>query len=280
MSAGRAHNIQPVRSAGTAEGTDPSLTGGPHACRNYFPGMDLQPSSRSPRTSGLARLPALRLLLILPFLSFAEARRPPDAIILDYGLYLQVKDQPFDTICLADTVGKQLLRLNGPCALSAALLVDMGYTVLALTQWKWEMARSVWVGKDRAKRDRYARILVSDYLVETVSEVRVTPRTEGLDKGYAVTIHFGNGAFSDYSGAEDLCATPQPIPVRPGDVRQRFSTRFDPMLDVRRHVYAAYVLTDASVDAGKVQKAVEDRMDKMMLDLTYRSPKVTKTRGF
>jgi hypothetical protein len=239
---------------------------------------------------------ALALVLLIPLsLSFAGAA--PRAEVLDKQFFWYTSGLTLDTLgwdsveqragveptgatCPRDAAGelrargKAIMRVEEPSAMSVAVLGDLGFSVVVLSQWtslpSGELRRK---GAHGSIQYGDAR-LISDYHWEALEKVDIEKPTR-MREDFLLTLHFRKGACSEYEGREGLEKSAKHIPVGSRGTSVDYdegggSTDLKPL----RRIHATYIITDAGSKPSTVIEEMEKVMDKLKLDLSYKIPKL------
>ncbi len=167
---------------------------------------------------------------------------------------------------------KQAFFLKDITALSAVILIDLGYEIYVLTQWGGKTQEAIKVSVPGLDQDYRERSIFTDFLWEKVTRYEIEKPTD-LQPDYEVKLYFGNNGYAIYPGREKLRTNAaQILGTTSGLVLEMDISAED--LPVRRLVHQAYLIAGDSARSGKVVRKVEKSMDKLGLDLSYKPPVV------
>ena len=204
-----------------------------------------------------------------------------DTCALRIGVLASRKVQGVSAACgLFASSQKAIFGVKNPCAMTIPLLAQLGYDILVLSQWNClpEGEQKV-VSAGMSKEVKPQRIM-SDYVWESVERsVLESPTT--MHRDYYVNIYFHGYGYSRYEGKEDFGKSfQQQLGAGDGLV-----VRFNPyevnggntqFLTTRRRIYAVYIVAAVDQTAANIIAKLENEMDKMKLDLSYKMPTIKK----
>jgi len=236
----------------------------------------------------------LSIILLLP--SVIHAKKLVAGTLFHRDLFWQIDDESFDTIgwnCIdtffseeADAkhsiqdlsmfLKKQnlkLLEVKECSAISAAILHDLGYHVLAITQWTFQNEDNIKFYRP-GMPDTYKKYMIRSHLMwEPVEMVDLKP-PEKLQPNYICKIHFTHCGFSIYSGKDILQSKTNVLQANSG-IRIEYIGGDASNINGKRKIYKVFLIVDKSKKRSKIISEIEDSMDKLQLDLSYKSPKLS-----
>jgi hypothetical protein len=170
---------------------------------------------------------------------------------------------------------KRVFALSELNAISAAILVDLNYRLIVLSQWNSSTDQNIKISRPGMPNEYKKQRGLSDFLYETVERYDVEKPTQ-IVNDYAVKIHFSGNGYSAYSGKEqlplsnkELMGTTDGFAVDFTDDSRGEGQR------VKRLIYNAYILADKGLKPSKIVSQIESQMDKLKLDMSYKPPKIT-----
>ncbi len=172
--------------------------------------------------------------------------------------------------------GKAIFELRELSAISAAIVLDLGYSVFMLSQWRSEPSGYIsFPGSSGEQGEFRKRRLAGDYLWEMVERADVG-RAGRLSDGLRVEVHITGGGFCGYDDKDDMCKTASVIYSAGGSAQLHFIDNTDFELTVRRRIYRVYLVADAKSDPDALVSAIESTVDKLKLDMSYKAPVIER----
>jgi hypothetical protein len=171
--------------------------------------------------------------------------------------------------------GMRLYELKGGSAIVGALLYDLGYKIVMLTQWNALPHGKILVGAAGMPREYKDQRIMSDFYWEDVERVEVK-KPGKIEDDFSVMLYFSDAGMSVFKGKTELnVACEQVVGTTDGLVLQLNNGTANQDLVIKRRVFRTCVLVPADKNAKAVIAQLEKAMDKLKLDLSYQIPKLT-----
>ncbi|MBD3241393.1 MAG: hypothetical protein GF331_12460 [Chitinivibrionales bacterium] len=170
-----------------------------------------------------------------------------------------------------------LYRIKECSAMGLALLVEQGYHVCALVQWHASLNRKVIVALPGMPQSEKRHSLISDFHWESVNRARLSGG--GGEDGYQVEIYFADHGYSAYEDKELVAGDNAQILGTTGFSLRIPELAFNEDMNVRRKVFALYLVAAAEKTAKDIISEVEKAMDARNLDLSYTVPKIVPVQS-
>jgi hypothetical protein len=194
-----------------------------------------------------------------------------DSVSRGYGVSSQARGPGAACVDFAQK-GKQILFVRNLTALSAAILSDLGYRVWILTQWRAETQSDIKYSTPGADDNYAKRRYLSDLQWEKLDRCEVEKPTKIVPE-YNVKLWFAGAGYGILEGRAEVANRSEPIQGTPdGLVLSIEGGEHHEDLVVRRCMWKAVIVIDSGTKGSAVVSAIEEVMDKLGLDLSYKPP--------
>ncbi|MBD3239477.1 MAG: hypothetical protein GF331_02755 [Chitinivibrionales bacterium] len=182
--------------------------------------------------------------------------------------------RPEQAVAAFEAHGKRIYRLRELSAIGAAILQDLGFDVVLLSQWVAQPSQYINPDGPSSRGDSYQRQrIVSDYLWERLSGAELERPSE-LAQDLQVTLRFARDNRSTVPGKQLIVKHAMPL-VAPGEaVVLSFVGGTSVETFFKRRPYRAYLIAPAELSVKKIIARIEGVMDKLKLDLSYTVPEI------
>lgn len=171
------------------------------------------------------------------------------------------------------TAGVEVYRLDKPSAIVIALIRQMGYPVLLLTQWHGALKEKVIVPRPGLVQSAFRHTVLSEYIWEFVDRCELTGKTPSADD-LRIRMFYREAGFCEYNGKDEAQRVDrQMLGVQGFSVFVRESDYSEDM-GIMRRIFGVYLIADAKKKPADLQKEIEKAMDRQKLDLSYRLPEI------
>lgn len=162
----------------------------------------------------------------------------------------------------------KLLRIRDANVIALALLHELGYRVVCLTQWSCRV-KGTWPGDNRSYIED--DMAFSDYYWEPLSGVDVDAAPAVRREEYLVELHFARGGHSEYPGKWAALRSREALAGTEGLILRRTGKRYVAE-NPYRTILGCYLVVDAGKTIDQVVAHLEQGMDKRLLDMSYKPP--------
>lgn len=216
--------------------------------------------------------------------------------IFDKKIHLQTDDVVFDTLdwkiiderhgllsfcanpsaaCSAYAEkGTRFFKVSQATGMALAILKDLGYEMLVLSQWNILPNDMIMVYAPSVRSEYGRRRFMSDFIWETVDRIDLTHPTKIIED-YTLSVWFKDAGYCSYMGKEDILKAFSQMLSSEQTIRIYYDNGTVHDLLVKRKIYGIYLLADMKKKASGIISEMESMMDKMKLDLSYPVPKIT-----
>lgn len=183
-----------------------------------------------------------------------------------------------------DTLGRELLetqsdgsnlpayRTIGLSAISGAILLNKGYELIALTQWR-SVSRTELSGPVKGKMDRGSRmVFITDLLWEKIVDSKI----QKAPKGFQVRFEFDKAGANDFEGKEAVRNKGKKLLGENSQLAIKIRHSGVSLQGVDRQIFRILVIGEEGDKAKKLVRVVEDGMGELGLDLSYKVPRFKK----
>jgi hypothetical protein len=169
--------------------------------------------------------------------------------------------------------GKTLCRIKNPCAMAVLAMLDQGFNLLALTQWRTSPTQPVLVPKHDMIQEPARHTILSDFLWTAI--VRGVPEDMTEVSGdFRVQLFFGRSGYSQYDGRQSVINTPQQIRGIEGFSINVKESDYKEDMNVQRTIFGLFVVLPRGVKPAEMTGKIEQAMDRRKLDLSYQIPEI------
>lgn len=169
--------------------------------------------------------------------------------------------------------GWALYRISDCSAIGLALLAEQGYHLCALAQWHASLNRKVIVALPGMPQTEKRHSLITDYHWEPVERVRLYEAKTSTGN-YRVEVHFADHGYSGYDDKDRVTGDNAQMLGTTGFSLRIPELGYNEDLNVRRKVFALYLIAPAEKRARDIVAEIEKAMDARGLDLSYRVPEI------
>jgi hypothetical protein len=180
----------------------------------------------------------------------------------------------FMRLCRA---GKTVYRVKYLSSICAGMLCGLGYRLFCVTQLQATTPENIKVNAPGLGETFQYQTAFSDYVVEEISSAVLTkqPAISGID--YKIKLCFGRegNGYCTYAGRDDVGAERSEIMGTSDGIGLRFlGNTGSASLKITRRILSVYLLADKSLKSSKIEEGLEDEMDKIKLDISYKPPEL------
>lgn len=169
--------------------------------------------------------------------------------------------------------GKVLYRVVDPSAIAVAVLRGLDYPVVMLTQWSGKVRIYDLDTRGHIEDEN----IITDFLWESVDSARIeSPRK--VEDRYRIRMFFGRAGVSDFFGKESLeLSRSQIMGTRGLDLLKR-EDGYSPERNQYRLILKVYTVANSETEPSDIISAIEEGMDELKLDLSYRIPRLVEVQ--
>jgi hypothetical protein len=170
--------------------------------------------------------------------------------------------------------GIRVLRLRNTNAVSLAILAELGYRVIVLSQWNGEPEGYIQVAHVSGYNVQHLR---TDFLWEIITGAKVQ-EDRNVVAGRTAKLLFGDYGYCAFPCDADIAAKAGIVQGTTEDIELEFKGGERAQVNILRRIHQAYLIADAKKKPSAIVAEIEAEMDKLKLDLSYKPPEIVEVK--
>lgn len=195
--------------------------------------------------------------------------------VIDDSMNVDTKcKSPQKACAIYNGSGYYIYKLEDATPMSIAILFDLKYKIIMLSQWNVFPPDKILVESKNTPNEYKNHRIMSDYVWEQISKYDFEKPT-GKMNDFKLSFHFADHGFSTMKGKDELMKLFVPLESTTEHFRIDFYGGSSSSEVTKRKFFAVYVISKGVKKPSEIVNEIENKMDELKLDLSYKIPKIS-----